>query len=171
MSADLLQFVLHHINDEWDRLLREFVQFTPEAFRWQPDPNVHSIGWHVRHVVEWRYALVHVWICGHQNEEQLCCLGWENDPEVRTLSANPGQWFEPSFTVAEDVAFADKVRAITNADIAGLPPARYSEEKKFPWSSNRILDEIFEEARHSALHRGHIRELKKAYGRRFAAGR
>ena len=57
---DLLRFVLQHIDDEWDRLLHEFVQLTPEALAWQPDPNVHSAGWHVRHVIEWRYALVHV---------------------------------------------------------------------------------------------------------------
>ena len=168
MTSELLEFVLHHIDDEWNRLLKDFIQFSPEAFHWQPDTNIHSIGWHVRHVIEWRYALVHVMLCGHPNEERLYCLGWENDAEVNKLAANPGEWFEPRFSVQDDVLFADRVRAITAADIAALPPARWSEEKTFPWGANRVLDEIFEEARHSALHRGHLRELKKAYARRYA---
>jgi len=169
MSADLLEFVLYHINEEWDQLVRQFIQFSPEAFTWQPDPNLHSIGWHVRHVIEWRYAIVHVWICGRPNDEKLYCLGWEGDPEVQKLAANAGQWFEPRFTVADNVEFAEKIRALTNADIAGLPPARYSEEINFPWGASRVLDEIFQEGvRHSALHRGHIRELKKLYTRRYS---
>jgi len=163
---DLLRFVLHHIEDEWDRLLHEFVQFTPEAFTWQPDPNLHSAGWHVRHVIEWRYALVHVWIGGQPNEEKLYCLGWENDDTIRKLAANPGVWYEPKFTVQETVQFADRVRTLTNQEIAELPPARFSEEIVFPWRPNRVLDEIFEETRHSALHRGHVRELKKLHARR-----
>ena len=163
---DLLRFVLHHIEDEWDRLLHEFVQFTPEAFTWQPDPNLHSIGWHVRHVIEWRYALVHVWIGGRPNEERLLCLGWENDSTIRKLVANPGEWYEPQATVQETVQFADRVRTLTNREIAELPPARFSEEMVFPWRPNRVLDEIFEETRHSALHRGQMRELKKLYAKR-----
>jgi hypothetical protein len=165
---DLLAFVLHHIEDEWDRFLHEFVQLSPEAFHWQPDPNLHSAGWHVRHVVEWRYAIVHVWISGKSNEEKLSCLGWENDETIRKLAANPGEWFDPRHTMAETVQFADRVRQLTNAEIAALPPSRFSEEFKFPWRPNRILDEIFEETRHSALHRGHVRELKKLYSRRKA---
>jgi len=165
---DLLRFVLHHIEDEWDRLLHEFVQFAPEAFTWQPDPHLHSIGWHVRHVIEWRYALVHVWIGGQPGEKKLYCLGWENDPTIRKLVANPGQWYEPRSTVQETVQFADRVRSLTNREIAELPPARFSEEIVFPWRPNRVLDEIFEETRHSALHRGHVRELKKLYSRRQA---
>ena len=164
---ELLAFVLDQINDEWDRLLREFVHFSPEAFTWQADPNLHSIGWHVRHIIEWRYALVHVLICRHPNEEQLYCLGWETDPVVNKLAANPGVWYEPKFSVGEDVQFADRIRGITNAEISSLPPARFSEEMDFPWKAkSRVLDEIAEEPRHSALHRGHVQELKKLYSRR-----
>ena len=167
---DLLRLVLHHVEDEWDRLLHEFVQFTPEAFTWQPDPNLHSIGWHVRHIIEWRYALVHALILRQPNEEKLYCLGWETDPVVNKLAANPGVWYEPRFTVAEDLQLADRVRGITNADVAGLPPARFSEEMDFPWKAkSRVLDEIAEEPRHSALHRGHVQELKKLYARRRIA--
>jgi hypothetical protein len=171
MSTELVRFILHHIDDEWNRLLKEFVQLTPEAFQWQPDPNIHSIAWHVRHVMEWRYALVHVLICGRPNEEQLFCLGWETDPSIKKLVANPGQWFEPRFSMQEDVEFGDRVRVITNSDIAGFPPARYSEVIDFPWGSNRALDEIAEELRHSATHRGQMRELRKSYTRRFAAAK
>jgi hypothetical protein len=167
--TELVSFILHHLEDEWDRLLKEFVQLSPEAMQWQPDPNIHSIGWHVRHVIEWRYALVHVMICGHPNEEKLYCLGWEKDPVVTRLVANPGQWYEPKFSVQEDVEFGDRVRAITNADIASLPPARYSEERDFPWKRNRLLDEIAEELRHSAMHRGQMKELRKAFSRRYSA--
>jgi len=164
---DLLRFVLQQIDDEWDRLLREFVQLTPETLGWQPDPNIHSAGWHVRHIVEWRYALVHVLIGRHANEEQLYCLGWETDPVVNKLAANPSVWFEPKFTVTENVQFADRVRGITDSDIASLPPARFAEEMDFPWKAgSRVLDEIAEELRHSALHRGHVQELKKLYARR-----
>jgi len=87
---DLLRFLLQQIDDEWDRLLHEFVQLTPEALTWQPDPNIHSAGWHVRHIIDCRYALVHVMICRHRNEEQLYCLGWESDPVMNKLAANPG---------------------------------------------------------------------------------
>ena len=163
---DLLRFVLHHIEDEWDRLLHEFVQVAPEAFAWQPDPNLHSIGWHVRHIIEWRYALVHCMILRQPNEEKLYCLGGETEPVVQKLAANPGVWYEPKFTVGENVHFADRIRGITNAEIAGLPPARFSEEIVFPWKPGRVLDEIAEELRHSALHRGHVQELKKLYSRR-----
>lgn len=164
---DILRFVLLHIEDEWDRLLHEFVQLTPEAFTWQPGPSLHSAAWHVRHVFEWRYALVHVMIARQPNQEQLYCLGWETDPVVQKLAANPGVWYEPKFTVGEDVQFAERIRGITNTDIGGLPPARFSEEMTFPWkASSRVLDEIGEELRHSALHRGHVQELKKLYARR-----
>jgi hypothetical protein len=106
-------------------------------------------------------------IAGHSNEEKLYCLGWENNPAVRKLVANPGQWYEPKFTVGDNVSFADRIRSITNSDIASLPPARLSEEMTFPWKQNsRVLDEIAEELRHSALHRGHVQELKKLYARR-----
>ena len=164
---DVLNFILHQIDDEWDRLLQEFVQLEPEVLSWQPDSKIHSAGWHVRHIIEWRYALVHVMIAGHTNEEKLYCLGWENDLTVNKLAANPGVWYEPKFTVTDDVNFADRIREITNNDIASLPPARFSEEMDFPWKqSSRVLDEIAEELRHSALHRGHVQELKKLYARR-----
>jgi hypothetical protein len=164
---EVLAFLLDQINDEWDRLLREFVQISPEAFTWQPDPNLHSIGWHVRHVIEWRYALVHAMILRQPNQEKLYCLGWETDPVVQKLAANPAVWYEPRFTVGENVQFADRIRGITNPEIGGLPPARFSEEMAFPWkASSRVLDEIAEELRHSALHRGHVQELKKLYARR-----
>jgi len=167
---DLLRFLLQQIDDEWDRLLHEFVQLTPEALTWQPDPSIHSAGWHVRHIIDCRYALVHVMICRHRNEEQLYCLGWESDPVMNKLAANPGVWFEPKFTVGDNVKFADRVRGITDSDIASLPPARFSEEMDFPWKSrSRVLDEIAEELRHSAMHRGHLQELKKLYARRGRA--
>ena len=52
-----------------------------------------------------------------------------------------------------------------------LPPARFSEEIDFPWKAkSRVLDEIAEELRHSALHRGHVQELKKLYARRNSVG-
>jgi hypothetical protein len=162
---DLLRFVLAHLDDEWDRLLKEFVQLKPETFTWQPDPHVHSMGWHVRHIIEWRYALVHVMILHQPNEEKLYCLGWENDPVVQKIAANPGQWYEPTFSIADNIRFADHVRSITDPEIAALPPARFSEEMVFPWKPGRVLDEIAEELRHSALHRGHVQELKKLYSR------
>jgi len=165
MSDTLAEFVLHHVNDEWDRLLREFSGFSRDEFSWQPAPGVHSIGWHVRHAIEWRYALVHVLICCHPNQEHLTCLGWENEAVIQKISSHQG-WYEPASSVEEDVEYLQRVREITNTDIQALPPSCYWEKVLFPWRTNRLLDEVFQDIRHSSLHRGHIREIKKAYARR-----
>lgn len=162
----ILDFICCHIADEWDRLLREFSGISEREFKFQPTATVHSIGWHVRHAVEWRYALVHVLICGQRNEEHLTCLGWENEPLVQGLSSIRS-WHEPSYTVTEDVRFAQKVCAITKMDLLSLSPARYWDTVVFPWRTNRLLDELFQDTRHFALHRGHVREIRKAYARRL----
>jgi hypothetical protein len=168
VTDTLSAFLLHHVNDEWDRLLKEFSHFPEEEFVWQPAPGVHSIGWHVRHTIEWRYALVHVLICNHPHQEHLTCLGWENEPVIQRISSNQG-WYEPASTVEEDVKYLQRVREITNQDIQALPPSCYWEKVSFPWRTNRMLDEVFQDIRHSSLHRGHIREIKKAYARRDSA--
>src|SRR5512146_1565828 len=96
--SELLDFVLININNEWREFFADLDSFTPEALRWKPAPPLHSAGWHLRHLVEWRYAAIHVMICGKKNEEPLYCVGWENDPVIRALAANPGEWFEPQFS-------------------------------------------------------------------------
>ena len=161
MNSVLIDFAFRHIEDEWVRLLREFSRLPTAMLSWQPAVQVHSIAWHVRHAIEWRYALVHILICKQPKEEELSCLGWEDEPVIRNISSNDG-WHEPVSTKEELTAFLERVRAVTNADIRGLPPERYSEWVKFPWRSNQLLDEVFQDIRHSALHRGHIREIKKA---------
>lgn len=164
MNDVLIEFVLRHIDDEWNRLLKEFSPLEPEMYLWQPAPGVHSIGWHARHAIEWRYALVHVLICERPNEEHLTCLGWEHEPVIQMISSNQG-WHEPGSTKEENVAYLKKVREVTNSDIKSLPPSRYWETVNFPWRTGQLLDEVFQDIRHSSLHRGHIREIKKAFGR------
>jgi hypothetical protein len=164
MNDVLIEFVLRHINDEWDRLLKEVSALSSAMFLWQPAANAHSIGWHMRHAIEWRYALVHVLICERTNEEELTCLGWEDEPVIRRISSNQG-WHEPACSKDDSVARLSRVREITNHDIQALPPARYWETVNFPWRTNQLLDEVFQDTRHSSLHRGHIREIKKAFAR------
>lgn len=163
-AQSILDFICCHINDEWDRLLKEFSEISNREFTFQPASGMHSIGWHVRHAIEWRYALVHVLICGHQNKEHLTCLGWENEPLVQSLTSIRSR-HEPSYTVTEDVYFAQTVRDVTERDLLSLSPTRYWDTVIFPWRTNRLLDEIFQDTRHFALHRGHIREIRKAYTR------
>ena len=160
----ILDFVRCHVNDEWDRLLNEFSKISDRELTFQPATWVHSIGWHVRHVIEWRYALVHVLICGNRNEEHLTCLGWENEPLVHGLTSIRS-WHEPSYAVTEDIRFAQRVRDVTERDLLSLPPARYWETVTFPWRTNRLLDEIFQDTRHFALHRGQIRQIRQTYAR------
>ncbi len=163
-AEPILDFVRHHFEDEWNRLAGEFSTLDYSAFTFQPGPMLHSIGWHVRHVIEWRYALVHVLISGKKNEENLTCLGWENEPLIQSLTCIRA-WNEPSYTVDETLRFARNVREITDADLLSLPVTRYRETIAFPWRTNRLLDEIFQDVRHSAVHRGQIREIKKVYAR------
>ncbi|MBZ5551003.1 MAG: DinB family protein [Acidobacteriia bacterium] len=164
MTDGLIDFVLQHVDDEWDRLLKEFSRLTPAQFSWQTAPGVHSIGWHVRHVIEWRYALVHVLICEQPNEEDLTCLGWENEPVVQGISSKQG-WYEPASTKQEDIEYLNRVREVTKSDIQSLHPSRYWERVSFPWRTNRLLDEVFQDIRHSSLHRGQVREVRKAFAR------
>lgn len=166
-SESILDFIRHHFDDEWDRLTKEVSTLDHGAFTFQPGRMAHSIGWHVRHVIEWRYALVHVLICGKKNEEGLSCLGWENEPLIQTLTPIRS-WHEPCYTVAETLRFSRLVREITDADLVALPASRYSEIVRFPWRTNRVLDEVFQDTRHSAVHRGQIREIKKVYAQRMA---
>ncbi len=164
MASELFDFVLVSINNEWEQFFGDLVGFAPDALLWQPAPRLHSAGWHLRHLVEWRYAAIHVMICGQPNLERLYCLGSENDNEVRRLAANPGEWFEPRFSTDELRLFAQGVRHITEADIRALPHERYFETRQFPWGQNTLLNEIMEEGvRHSALHRGQARELRKLW--------
>ncbi|MGA2204230.1 MAG: DinB family protein [Terriglobales bacterium] len=160
----ILDFVRCHVNDEWDRLLNEFSKISDRELTFQPATWVHSIGWHVRHVIEWRYALLHVLIGGNRNEEHLTCLGWENEPLVHGLTSIRS-WHEPSYAVTEDIRFAQRVRDVTERDLLSLPPARYWETVTFPWRTNRLLDEIFQDTRHFALHRGQIRQIRQTYAR------
>lgn len=160
MNDSLLEFVLRHTNDEWERLRKEFSCSSPDEYTWQPGSRVHSIGWHVRHAIEWRYTLVHLLICGYRKNESLSCLGWEHEPLIQSMSDNAG-WYEPNSTVQRDIEFLDRVREITNADMIKLSPERYGETVSFPWRTSSLLDQIFQDVRHSALHRGHIREIKK----------
>jgi hypothetical protein len=158
----LLDFALRHVNDEWDRLISECKAIPPQEFQWRPDYRRHSIGWHVRHVAEWRYALVHVLICGNPNEERLSCLGWEHEPVIQRLSVDSG-WQDPEFTVDETLSCIENVREITNQEIISMTPSAYGLEVSFPWRKIRIIDEILQDTRHSALHRGQVRELRKAF--------
>lgn len=160
-----IEFLKLEIEDEWDRLLKESSQFSSAEFMWQPSSRLHSIGWHVRHVVEWRYALIHIWICRQALDEALYCLGWEDEPIVQAISRNRG-WHEPSFSVLQDLRMLERVRAVTRRDIATMDPQRYSESVSFPWRSNTVLAEISQDLRHSALHRGQIRQLKTMYAQR-----
>ncbi len=164
MSSELLDFVLASIHNEWEQFFGDLDAFPAGGLCWQPAPRLHSAGWHFRHLLEWRYAALHVMICGLSNDERLFCLGAENDAEIRRLAANPGEWFEPRFSLAELRQFAERIRGLTEADIRALPRERYFETKQFPWGQNTILNEVLEEGvRHSALHRGHARELRKLW--------
>jgi hypothetical protein len=158
-----LEFLILHIDDEWRRMTGEFSELSYEELTWQPAPLTHSMGWHVRHVIEWRYALVHVLICGHCNREQLKCLGWEGEPAVQKLASNPGEWYEPASSVGEGLDFAERIRELTNIDIRSLSPEEWWKQVSFPWRTGRLLDEVFQDVRHSAVHRGQIRELRKMY--------
>jgi DinB superfamily len=160
MDNALLEFILRHTDDEWERLTKEFRCIPADEYTWQPGPRVHSIAWHVRHAIEWRYALVHVLICGYPRNESLNSLGWENEPLIQAISDNKG-WYDPRSTTADDEEFLNRVREITNKDMIRLSPERYVEVISFPWRTGALLDQIFQDVRHSALHRGHIRELKK----------
>jgi hypothetical protein len=160
----VLGFVLHHFNDEWVRLVKECSRFSLDEYHWQAAPDVHSIGWHVRHAIEWRYALVHVLICGSPNDEELTCLGWEKEPIIQAISVNRG-WYEPRVSVEEDIEYLQRVRAVTNRDLETLPASRFWEEIRLPWRTNCILHEAFQDIRHSSLHRGHMREIKRAFDR------
>lgn len=162
--------MLEQVDHEFDKFRRELEKIPAGAVTWQPAPRVHSIGWHLRHAFEWRYLLSHVWIGGQPCEEKLYCLGWEDAPDVRAVAANPGEWFEPKYTLAELRAFAERVYRIARADLAAFPAARYNERRKFSWGETRLIDELFEEGtRHLAVHTGHALELKKLWAARAQA--
>ena len=165
MNNTLLEFVLRHTSDEWERLRTESSCIPPDEYTWQPALRVHSIGWHVRHTIEWRYALVHLLICGHRRGESLSCLGWESEPLIQRISEHRG-WYEPTSSAEEDIERLHRVKDITTADLIQLSPERYDEIVSFPWRTNRLIDEIFQDVRHSALHRGHVREIKHLLRRR-----
>lgn len=166
-TVALRDVVLSSTDDEWTRLVEEVQELPDQAWTWQPAPQQHSIGWHVRHVAEWRYLIVHGIISELPLREKLYCLGWEKDPEMRKLSANPGIWFEPTYKAEEQLSFVDKIRQTTNTDIAALHSGRFLEEMVFPGGRRPIFDELmFQGLAHTALHRGQIRELKKAWQRR-----
>ncbi len=162
MTHSILEFVLRHSNDEWDRLARECAGVSFDEFTWQPGERTHSIGWHVRHAIEWRYALVHLFLCRAKKEEELVCLGWESNPLIQSVSDNVG-WYEPHFTVQKNLEFMVRVRLKTTQDLVAMPISRYWEPIRLPWRENLLLDEIFQDVRHSALHRGHIRQIRKMY--------
>ena len=159
------EFVMRHVEDEWDRLILQVSSLSQSLMLWSPASGVHSVGWHIRHVLDWRYALVHCLVCRHKVDEPLTCLGWEKEPLIQGLSSTAG-WFEPRFSIEANLRYAAHVRSITNRDIEDLDPALYWTPVKFPWRNNLLLDEIFQDVRHSALHRGQIREIRKAYLRR-----
>ncbi len=166
MSNELLSFLQVQIANEWHEFVEELRNCTDEMLTWQPSARTHSMGWHFRHVLEWRYAVVHVVIAGQPSQERLTCLGWEDHADVRRLVSNPGQWYEPRDTVAQIMELGERVRRVTDDDLAKFPPEYYFREHEFPWAKNRLLDEMFEDCvRHSAMHRGQIRELKKAWAR------
>lgn len=162
MDRSIIEFVKQEIEEEWERLLKEFSHLNCQEFTWEPDPRVHSIGWHVRHAIEWRYALVHVWLARKSVDEPLFCLGWEKEPIVQAISRNRG-WYEPRFTVQENVRLLERVREVTRQDLDQMSLSRLSERVEFPWRCNRVLEEISQDLRHSALHRGHVRQMRRIY--------
>lgn len=163
MPVDLRDIVLTTTHEEWTQLRDEVQDLPDSAWSWQSAPQQHSIGWHLRHILEWRYLIVHGIICELPLREKLYCLGWEKDAEIRKFSANPGIWFEPAYTGEQQIAFLEKIREITTTDIAALPAGRFQEEMVFPTGRRLIFEElILQGLHHSALHRGQIRELKKA---------
>ena len=171
MSADssLIDFLVVQVRNEFEKFVQVLEQVPEAAVTWQPAPDVHSIGWHARHALEWAYASTHVMLGGHKTQEKLSCLGSEQSPEVQAMAVNPGQKMEPHFTAQELRQFAHHVLHITLADMKSFPAERYFEERQFPWGKNRLLDELFENGcRHLAQHAGHIVELKKAWERRAA---
>jgi DinB family protein len=169
--APLLDFLLEQVDHAWTYVRDEFDKLPEDAIQWQPAPHIHSIGWHLRHAFEWRYLLSHVWLSGHPCEEKLYCLGWESAPEVQKVAADPGKWFEPRFTRAELLQFAERSYRIARADLAAFPPDRYTEQRTFSWGTTRLIDELFEEGvRHPALHLGHVLELKKLWAARSQGG-
>jgi DinB family protein len=171
MSADpaLIDFIIAQAHNEFEKFIRVLEQVPEAAVTWQPAPDVHSIGWHARHALEWAYASTHVMIGGHRTEEKLYCLGWEQSPEVQAMAANPGEKMEPRFSAQELRHFAHQVMRTTLEDLKTFPAERYFEERQFPWGKARLLDELFENGcRHLAQHAGHILELKKAWSRRRA---
>ena len=162
MSLDLRDIVLTTSNEEWDHLVEEVRDLPDSSWTWQQSAQQHSIGWHVRHLVEWRYLVVHGIISELPLREKLTCLGWEKDPEIRKIAANPGIWHEPSYTRDQQLEFLDKIRQTTTTDIAALATGRFREELTFPGGRRTIFEElILQGLHHSALHRGQIRELKK----------
>ncbi len=169
-SDPLMDFTIVQVKNEFEKFLRVLEGIPEAAVTWQPAPDVHSIGWHARHALEWAYASSHVMIGGHPAEEKLYCLGSEDSPEVQAMAAHPGQKMEPRFSAQELRHFAHRVMQIALADLRAFPPERYFEERQFPWGKNRLLDELLENGcRHLAQHAGHILELKKAWARRSAA--
>lgn len=160
----VLNFMLEQIDHAYEYVRAEMEKLPEEAIRWQPGARIHSIGWHLRHAFEWRYLLSHVWIGGHPADETFYCLGWENSPDVKAVAANPGKWFEPTFTRNELLAFAEKSYRTARADLVAFPRERYGETRQFAWGTSRMIDELFEEGvRHPALHLGHVLELKKLW--------
>jgi hypothetical protein len=164
-AQNAIEFVKQEIEGEWDRLLQELTQFSSEEFTWQPTARFHSISWHVRHVVEWRYALIHVWICRQRVDEAMYCLGWEGEPIVQAISRNRG-WYEPSFSIRDDLRLFERVRTVTRQDLEAMDARRYQERIAFPWRINNVLGEISQDLRHSALHRGQIRQIRTMYTQR-----
>jgi hypothetical protein len=166
-NSALMDFIITQVRNEFEKFIRVLEQVPEAAVTWQPAPDVHSIGWHARHALEWQYASAHVMMGGHKPDEKLYCLGWEESPEVQAMVVNPGQRMEPRFTAQELRHFAHHVLQLTLEDMKSFPPERYFEERQFPWGKNRLLDELFENGcRHLAQHAGHIVELKKAWERR-----
>ena len=169
-SSMWIDFLVIQVLNEFEKFIHVLEGVPEAAVTWQPAPDVHSIGWHARHALEWAYASTHVMIGGGKAEEKLYCLGWEDSPEVQAMAAHPGQREEPRFTARELRHFAHRVMHITLEDLKSFPPERYFEERQFPWGKNRLLDELFENGcRHLAQHSGHILELNKAWERRGTA--
>ena len=166
----LIDFIVTQVKNEFEKFIRVLEGIPEPAVTWQPAPDVHSIGWHARHALEWTYASTHVMIGGKKAEEKLYCLGSENSPEVQAMAAHPGQKMEPRFSAQELRHFAHRMMQTTLADLKSFPAARCFEERQFPWGQARLLDELFENScRHLAQHAGHILELKKSWERRGAA--
>ncbi len=95
----------------------------------------------------------------------MYCLGWENEPIVQAISHNRG-WYDPSFSVWEDLRLLYRVRAVTRQDLKAIDSRQYQEPIAFPWRSNSVLAEISQDLRHSALHRGQVRQLRMMYAQR-----